>query len=585
MAQPIVPVRTPDGRLAPLLTRTASRWVDVALFMLIGAIAYGLMRTATRWSAPLSSGVQVDLNPLHLPLYAAYSTLRMTIAYMLSLVFSIAYAKIAAASRRAERVMLPVLDILQSIPILSFMPGVVLGMAALVPGRTVGLELAAILLIFTSQAWNLAFSFHQSLMTIPHELSEAATVYQCGPWRRFTRLELPFGAISLIANSMMSWAGGWFVLTASEQFVMGAKDLRLPGLGSYMQAAAAKGNLMATFLGLGTLIAVIVLLDQLVWRPLVVWSDRFKFEQSGGEAAETSLIAQLLSGSAVLEWLGTHVWTPIGQWLDRVLGSGSQVVPFVLPQPVVRGGRRLGLLALVTVLAGLVLWGAVAAISELAGLSLASWQHVGVSAAATFTRTVIALVISAAWTIPVGVAIGFSPKWAARAQPLVQIAASVPANTVFPILLLVLLAVPGGLNIASVLLMLLGTQWYVLFNVVAGAMAVPSDLKEAATVYRLGGWRRWRTLILPAIFPYLVTGMITATGGAWNASIVSEYVIFRGQTLSTVGLGALIADAADRADFPMLLAGTLVMGAIVITVNRLLWRRLYALAEARYRLD
>ena len=409
MAQPIVPVRTPDGRLAPLLTRTASRWVDVALFMLIGAIAYGLMRTATRWSAPLSSGVQVDLNPLHLPLYAAYSTLRMTIAYMLSLVFSIGYAKIAAASRRAERVMLPVLDILQSIPILSFMPGVVLGMAALVPGRTVGLELAAILLIFTSQAWNLAFSFHQSLMTIPHELSEAATVYQCGPWRRFTRLELPFGAISLIANSMMSWAGGWFVLTASEQFVMGAKDLRLPGLGSYMQAAAAKGNLLATFLGLGTLITVIVLLDQLVWRPLVVWSDRFKFEQSGGEAVETSIIAQLLSGSAVLEWLSTRVWTPLGQWLDRMLGSGTQVVPFVLPKPVVQGGRRLALLALVTVLAGLVLWGAIAAVGELAGLSLAAWQHVGVSAAATFARTVIALVISAAWTIPVGVAIGFNP--------------------------------------------------------------------------------------------------------------------------------------------------------------------------------
>jgi NitT/TauT family transport system permease protein len=585
MAQPIVPVRTPDGRLAPILTRTASRWVDVALFALLGAIAYGLMRTATRWSAPLSSGVEVDLNPLHLPVYAAYSTLRMTIAYALSLVFSVAYAKIAAASKRAERVMLPVLDILQSIPILSFMPGVVLGMVALIPGRTVGLELAAILLIFTSQAWNLAFSFHQSLMTIPRELSEAATVYQCGPWRRFTRLELPFGAISLIANSMMSWAGGWFVLTASEQFVLGSKDLRLPGLGSYMQAAATAGSLWATFLGLATLIAVIVLLDQLVWRPLVVWSDRFKFEQSGGEEMETSLIAKLLSGSALLEWLGMHVWSPLGQWLDRVLGSGSQVVPFILPKPVMRGGRRVALLTLLAAIGALVLWGAAAAVRELAGLSIAAWEHVGVSAAATFARTLIALVISAAWTIPVGVAIGFNPRLAARAQPLVQIAASVPANTVFPILLLVLLAVPGGLNIASVALMLLGTQWYVLFNVVAGAMAVPSDLREAALVYHVSGWRRWRTLILPAIFPYLVTGMITATGGAWNASIVSEYVAWKGQKLMTVGLGALIADAADRADFPMLLAGTLVMGAIVITVNRLFWRRLYALAEARYRLD
>jgi NitT/TauT family transport system permease protein len=560
--------------------------VDVALFALVGAVAYGLMRTATRLTAPLSSGTQVDLNPLHLPLYAAYSTLRMTVAYVIALVFSVAYAKIAAASRRAERVMLPVLDILQSIPILSFMPGVVLGMAALIPGRTIGLELAAVLLIFTSQAWNLAFSFHQSLMTIPRELSEAATVYRAGPWRRFTRLELPFGAISLIANSMMSWAAAWFVLTASEQFVIGSKDLRLPGLGSYMQAAAAAGDVTATIFGLGTLIAVIVLLDQLVWRPLAVWSDRFKFEQSGGEVVETSMIAGLLSGSALLDWFGTHVATPTGRWLDRVLGGRpGEMGPIALPQPVARGGKRLVIGAVLAALVGLTLWGAIAAIGELAGLPLAAWRHVWVSAAATFARTLIALVISAAWTIPVGVAIGFNPRWSARAQPFVQVAASVPANMVFPIILVVLLAVPGGLNIASVLLMLLGTQWYVLFNVIAGAIAIPSDLREAATVYKVSGWRRWRTLILPAIFPYLVTGMITATGGAWNASVVSEYVTFKGQKLMTVGLGSLIADAADRADFPLLLAGTLVMAAIVITVNRLFWRRLYALAEARFRLD
>jgi NitT/TauT family transport system permease protein len=586
MAQSIIPVRTPEGRIAPTPPRTASRWVDVTLFALLGAVAYGLMRTATRLSAPLSSGTQVDLNPLHLPLYAAYSTLRMSVAYVIALVFSIAYAKIAAASRRAERIMLPVLDILQSIPILSFMPGVVLGMAALIPGRTIGLELAAVLLIFTSQAWNLAFSFHQSLNTIPRELSEAATVYQCGPWRRFTRLELPFGAISLIANSMMSWAAAWFVLTASEQFVIGSKDLRLPGLGSYMQAAAAAGDPVATILGLGTLIAIIVLLDQVIWRPLAVWSDRFKFEQSGGEVVPTSFIAEIVNGSALLEWLRTHVGTPLGQWLDRVLGGAQgEIGPFTIPKPVVRGGRRLLAIAVVAALAGLTLWGAVAAVRELTGLPLSAWRTVWISAGATFLRTLIALVISAAWTIPVGVAIGFNPRLSARAQPFVQIAASVPANMLFPIILVVLLSVPGGLNIASVLLMLLGTQWYVLFNVIAGAMAIPSDLREAATVYNVSGWRRWRTLILPAIFPYLVTGMITATGGAWNASVVSEYVTFKGQKLMTVGLGSLIADAADRADFPLLLAGTLVMAAIVITVNRVFWRRLYALAEARFRLD
>ncbi len=585
MAQPIIPVRAPDGRLAPPLPRTAPRWVDAVLFGLVGAFAYGLMRIATHWSAPLGSGTQVDLSPVHLPLYAAYSTLRMTLAYLLALGFSVAYAKIAAASRPAERLMIPVLDILQSIPILSFMPGVVLGLAALVPGRTVGLELAAIVLIFTSQAWNLAFSFHQSLMTIPRDLNEAATVYRLGPWRRFTRLELPFGAISLIANSMMSWAGGWFVLTASEQFVLGAKDLRLPGLGSYLQAAADAGDARATLLGLATLIAVIVLLDQVVWRPLVVWSDRFKFEQSGGEEVPSSLIGGLLAGSALVDWAYTRLWLRLWQWMDRVFGTTAWNGRFTLPAPYRRGGRRAALVALAALLLALTIWGIVAALHELAGLPSVAWRLVWVSAGATFARTVVALAIAAAWTIPAGVAIGFNPRWSYRAQPLVQIAASVPANTIFPILLLVLLSVPGGLNVASVLLMLLGTQWYVLFNVIAGAMAIPSDLREAAVVYQVNGWRRWRTLILPAIFPYLVTGMITATGGAWNASIVSEFVMFKGHKVMTVGLGALIADAADRADFPLLLAGTLVMAAIVITTNRLLWRRLYALAESRYRLD
>jgi NitT/TauT family transport system permease protein len=587
MAQPIIPVRTADGRVAPVPPRTTSRWVDVALFGILGGIAYGLMRTATRWSAPLDSGTQIDLGAIHLPLYAAYSTLRMSLAYVISLVFSLAYAKIAVASRQAERVMIPLLDILQSIPILSFMPAVVLGLAALVPGRTVGLELAAILLIFTSQAWNMAFSFHQSLLTIPRELSEASTVYRLSPWRRFTRLELPFGAISLIANSMMSWAGGWFVLTASEQFALGdKKNLRLPGLGSYLQAAADAGDLTATLLGLATLIGVIVLLDQFFWRPLVVWSDRFKFEQSGGDEIPTSRVAALLQGSAIVDWMSSRLWIPLWRWMDRTLGqAGGATRRFAIPAPYRRGGRHVVRWTIVGAFVALALWGAVSAIQELAGLPGAVWAHVWLSAAATFARTAIALIIAAAWTIPVGVAIGFNPKWSYRAQPLVQVAASVPANTVFPILLLVLLAIPGGLNIASVLLMLLGTQWYILFNVIAGAMSIPSDLREAAVVYQVTGWRRWRTLILPAIFPYLVTGMITATGGAWNASIVSEYVSYKGHKVMTLGLGSLIADAADRADFRLLLAGTLVMAAIVITGNRVVWRRLYALAEARFRLD
>ena len=586
MAQPIIPVRATAGSDAMSdrpLAPPAPRWIDALLLCTSAAVAYGIMRAAAEWRAPLSPNVQVNLSARLLPYYAGLSTLRMTIAYVLSLAFSIAYARIAAGSRAAERFMLPLLDILQSVPILSFMPGVVLGLAALFPGRTLGLEIAAVILIFTSQAWNLAFSFHQSLLTIPRELSEAAAIYRLGFWRRLTRLELPFGAISLIANSMMSWAGGWFFLMASEQFTLGSNNLRLPGLGSYLAAAADAGDTRALVLGLTTLISVIVLLDQLLWRPLVAWSDRFKLEQSGGEAPQSRLL-NALGGSAMLEWVNARVMRPLARTLDRTLGSSPQ-------PPVPARAPRNGALARVAqwtamlLVLALVVWGSIATVRALAGLTGHDWRFVILSAGATLLRTTIALALAAAWTIPAGVAIGMNPRWARRAQPLVQITASVPATAVFPILLLGLLALPGGLNFAAVALMLLGTQWYVLFNVIAGAMAIPSDLREVASTYRVTGWRRWKTLILPAIFPYLVTGMITATGGAWNASIVSEYVTFAGHKESTLGLGSLIAQAAERSDFRLLLAGTLVMSAIVIASNRLVWRRLYALAETRYRLD
>ncbi|MDQ6738234.1 MAG: ABC transporter permease subunit, partial [Gemmatimonadota bacterium] len=530
---------------------------------------------------PLSPNVRIDTSISLLPMYAGLSTLRMAIAYILSLVFSLVYARAAAASRAAERIMLPVLDILQSIPILSFMPGVVLALAAAFPGRTLGLELAAVILIFTSQAWNLAFSFHQSLVTIPRELSEAADVYRLGMWRRFTRLELPFGAIALIQNSMMSWAGGWFFLMASEQFVLGANNLRLPGLGSYLAAAADARDTKAILWGVFALVTVIVALDQVLWRPLVAWSDKFKFEQSGGDASE-SWVLDLLRNSSVIAWLREHTITPIERVLDR-------------PRPVVTRARMsITIPRWIRVLAGLVVgiaaialvfWGGIAAFRTVSVLSGHTWVTILVATLATFARTLAALIIATAWTVPFGVAVGTSPTWSRRLQPVVQVIASIPATALFSVLLLLLLALPGGLNIAAVALMILGTQWYILFNVIAGAMAIPTDLKEAGAVYGLKGWKRWRLLIIPAIFPYLVTGLITATGGAWNASIVSEYVIFAGRKISTTGLGALIAEAADAQNFALLLASTLVMAAVVILGNRLVWRRLYRIAESRYRLE
>jgi NitT/TauT family transport system permease protein len=556
-------------------------WLDVMLVLFVAAIAFGVARAAARWSAPLSPNVRIDTSISLLPLYAGLSTLRMAVAYVVSLVFSLVYARAAAASRTAERIMLPVLDILQSIPILSFMPGVVLALAAAFPGRTVGLELAAIILIFTSQAWNLAFSFHQSLTTIPRELSEAADVYRLGIWRRFTRLELPFGAIALIQNSMMSWAGGWFFLMASEQFVLGANNLRLPGLGSYLAAAAEARDTRAIVWGIIALVTVIVALDQVLWRPLVAWSDKFKFEQSGGDASESWML-DLLRNSSVVGWLRDHTVVPIERSLDRPREPRVRVrTQLEIPRWIrVLLGLAAGLAAAV-----LVIWGGLSAFRTVSVLSAHTWWTIMVATLATFGRTLAALIIATAWTVPFGVAVGTSPKWSRRLQPVVQVIASIPATALFSVLLLILLSLPGGLNIAAIALMVLGTQWYILFNVIAGAMAIPSDLKEAAGVYGLSGWRRWKMLIIPAIFPYLVTGLITATGGAWNASIVSEYVIFAGHKISTTGLGALIAEAADAQNFALLLASTLVMAAVVILGNRLVWRKLYRLAESRYRLE
>ncbi len=568
-------------------------WIDAAVVLAVVAAMYGVVVAASRWVAPMAPSAHIDLSPRALPLYAGLSTMRMAIAYLLSLVFSVVYARIAIASRAAERVMVPLLDILQSVPILSFLPGVVLGLVALFPRSNVGLELAAIVLIFTSQVWNMAFCFHQSLLTVPKELREAAAIYRLSFWQRFTRLELPFGAIALIWNSMMSWAGGWFFLMAAEQFTLGPHSFQLPGLGSYLQTAANAGDIGALLLGLGALVVVIVLLDLLLWRPLIAWADRFKLDQTASAEAPTSAILVALRRSALLAWVGDRAIGPAAAWLDRMLsGISSADAP---PKSAWRADAGRGLwvrrgvqgVALIAVSSSIV-WGVLASGRMLSQLSLADWGTVLVSDAATLLRTGCALALGVAWTVPVGVLIGMHPRWAQRMQPLVQMVASIPATALFPALLLVLLALPGGLNLAAVALMLLGTQWYVLFNVIAGASAVPSDLCEAADIYKLRGWRRWRYLILPAIFPYLVTGMLTATGGAWNASIVSEYVSFNHHIYSTVGLGALIASSASSGTargFALLLAATLTMAATVVLLNRLIWRRLYRQAEQRFRLD
>ncbi|MBV9172597.1 MAG: ABC transporter permease subunit [Chloroflexi bacterium] len=568
---------------APQAERERPRLPTVDILVILGLIGgvYALARIAALWSAPLATHVEIDLSPAAIPGYALASVIRMAAAYVLSMVFSLIYGRAAASGAWAERLLMPVLDILQSIPILSFMPGVVLALVALFPNNNVGLELAAIVLIFTSQAWNLAFSFYQSLRTIPSDLREAATINRLSSWQRFTKLELPFGTIGLVWNSMMSWAGGWFFLMAAEQFTLGDKDFRLRGLGSYLKAAADSGDIGALVLGLFTLIAIIVLLDQLLWRPLVAWSEKFRFEQTESAEVATSRVLTALRRSALLEWLNETALPRVADELHRL---GRRPPPRRTPAAT-RGIPLVGRTLLLVVFGAAALWGVYAIFRLLMTMTVEDWQALPPAALATLLRTAFALLIGTAWTVPVGVAIGLNPRLARRAQPLVQMAASIPATALFPVLLLLLIGLPGGLNVAAVALMLLGTQWYLLFNVIAGAQAIPSDLREAALIYRLSGWRRWRYLILPAVFPFLLTGLITATGGAWNASIVSEYVTFGGDTYQTIGLGALIADAANNAEFARLASGTLVMAGVVVSVNRLLWRRLYRAAEQRYRLE
>src|SRR6266849_5500827 len=563
-------------------------WIDLAVILVVLALITGLVLAASRWTAPLTPAVSIDLSPTALPAYAGYSLLRMALGYLLSQVFTLIYGHIAAIRHRAELVMLPLLDILQSIPILSFLPAVILALVAAFPHSNVGLELASVILIFTSQAWNLTFSFYHSVRTLPADLKEVTTIRRLRPWQRFVKLEVPSSMIGLIWNSMMSWAGGWFFLMASEQFTLGSRSFQLPGLGSYLQAAANAGNTGAILFGLFTLIVLIVLLDFVFWRQLVAWADKFKVELSSGDDVPHSLVLDALRRSALIAAVNRRLFRPIGSFIAQVLNrlqplDKADVEPREQPSRPASLRRVIGigvaLLAAILVLIGL--WQTV---QLLLHINLSTWGQLLLAAFATWLRTVAALLIGVVWTVPVGVAIGLSPRWSRRLQPVVQVIASIPATAVFPVLLLALVGWPGGLSGAAILLMLLGTQWYILFNVISGATAIPSDLREATTIYHATSWRRWRTLILPAIFPYLVTGLLTARGGAWNASIVSEYVQFQQHTVSTFGLGASIAEAAAAVNFPVLLAATLLMAAFVVVLNRLIWRRLYALAERHYTL-
>ncbi|MFZ0143046.1 MAG: ABC transporter permease subunit [Candidatus Sulfotelmatobacter sp.] len=546
------------------------------------ALFYAVVTVGHSWFGPFTPTVEISRSLRALPAYAGYSLLRITIAYVLSLGFTLVYGYIAAYNPRAERFMLPLLDVLQSIPVLSFLPGVMLAMVALFPGRQLGVELGAILLIFTGQVWNMAFSFYASLKSIPKDMREAAEIFRFSWWQRFTQMELPFSAIGLVWNSMMSVAGGWFALMVCEMFVLGSRDFRLPGLGSYLQTAASAGDTSSICWGIVTMVLVIVLLDQFVWRPVIAWAEKFKVEQVESTDAPRSWVLNLVEHSSGLARIREKTLRPLS---ERLLLYFAQKHREERPAQTASAWRGWLLRGLAVLTLGGIGYGVVRVAIILSGVGKAELHATALGLGATFLRVNLALLIGALWTIPAGVAIGFNPRLARIAQPLAQIAASVPATALLPVILLVLIRLGGGLGLASIVVLLLGTQWYVLFNVIAGAMAIPTDLKECCSVFRVRGIARWKKLILPGIFPYLVTGLVTASGGAWNASIVAEYFHFKGQIYTTTGLGATIQQATDSGDFHLLLVATMMMAATVVTINRLVWRRLYGLAETRFRLE
>jgi NitT/TauT family transport system permease protein len=556
--------------------------VDVAVLIgVLGAFAgfYGLAR---EWTAPHRLTVSIDLdNPFRLLEYTFYSLCRGLIAYALSLIFTLLYGYWAAKDAVAERVLVPLLDILQSIPVLSFLPGLVLALDRLFPTTNIGLELAAILMIFTGQAWNMTFSFYHSLRAVPPDMKEVATVYRFTWWQRLKWVELPFATIGLVWNSMMSMAGGWFFLMINEAFRLGEQDFRLPGIGAYMSVAVDQGRYGAMLAAIVAMIAMIVLLDQLLWRPVVVWAQKFRIEEGGHLEAQRSWFLDWLRHSRLMRWLAVIVQRRRRRQQADSAASVTAADPPSAAKSASPWGARISLAAFVLLAAGL-LFGAWKLLELLREVSLEDWSATLKAAGLTLIRVLEATALGTIWTVPAGLAIGLSPRLARILQPVVQVMASFPAPMLFPVATWIMKALGAELEWWSVLLMVLGTQWYILFNVVAGAMAIPADLREAATSFGLTRWQRFRALYLPAVFPYLVTGWVTAAGGAWNASIVSEYVTFRGDVYRAHGLGDQISIATESANFPLLAVSTLVMAAVVVVFNRTVWRTCYNLAERRY---
>jgi NitT/TauT family transport system permease protein len=567
------------------LRRPRQSLIDLAVLAGAAVLLWGIVRlsaTAAQTSfIPATAPSEISTDPALLPYYAARSLLRMFVALGISVVFTFVYATAAARLRRAEKILIPALDILQSVPILGFLSVTITGFIALFPGSQLGLECASIFAIFTSQAWNMTFAFYYSLVSQPRDLDESSRLLRLSRWQRFWRLDAPSGMIPLVWNGMMSFGGGWFFLVASEALSVNNHRYVLPGIGAYVATATQHSQLGRVLLAVMAMIVMVVGVNVVFWRPLTAWAERFRVEDS--EAAETpcSAVLGLLRRSRIPRLAGRvtgPLVTPVDRGM-RVFGLADRP----LRPSVAR--RQIGDVIFWTAVAALIVWGLITGCDYVhSTVGLGEWGSALALGLITFGRVVLLVVVATLIWVPVGVWIGLNPKVSRLAQPVVQVLASFPANFLFPLLTAALVATGISLNWGGILLMSLGAQWYVLFNVIAGASAIPNDLREAAASLRLPRRLWWRDLILPATFPSYVTGGITAAGGAWNASIVAEVVSYGHTTLTATGLGAYIAQATAAGDFPRILAGVSVMSLYVVGLNRLFWRRLYALAEKRFAL-
>jgi len=563
------------GRAAP------SRFDLIALVLVIGLLAFiadashGLLGSLT-----VLEQRPVSLDASHLPEYAARTTLRMLAALALSLLFTFTYATWAAKSRRAGRVLVPLLDVLQSVPILGFISVTVVFFLSLAPGRVLGAEFAAVFAIFTSQAWNMAFSFYQSLRTVPAELEEAAQSFGLSAWSRFWRLEVPFAMPPLVWNMMMSMSGGWFFVVAAEAISVGNTNISLPGMGSYIATAIAAQDLRAVGLAILTMLVVILLYDQLLFRPLVAWGDRFRFEQEPGAVAPRSWVLEALTRSQLV----VSVFRRARRSMRRVavVVKRAPAIPQIAWPASSTNIDRLAT-AFIAALLGLAGWQAVRFLAPEIGA--ADLAHVLLLGLATGLRVFILIGLASLLWVPIGIAVGLRPGLARIVQPLAQFLAAFPANLLFPIAVFAIVRWRLNADVWLSPLMILGTQWYILFNVIAGASAIPGEMRHVARNLGVRGWLWWSRVTLPAVFPFYVTGALTASGGSWNASIVAEVASWGAERVEATGLGAYIAKATTDGDYHRIVLGVVVMAGFVITVNRLVWRPLYALAERKYRLS